>query len=106
MYFDWTIILIIPAMIFAMAASAKVKSTFRTYSSVGNRSGLTGARAARALLDRNGLTNIRIEAISGELTDHYDPEAGVIRLSQPVPCRLYACPLAFLVHALRPLSPI
>ena len=84
MYFDWTIILIIPAMIFAMAASAKVKSTFRTYSSVGNRSGLTGARAARALLDRNGLTNIRIEAISGELTDHYDPEAGVIRLSQPV----------------------
>ena len=49
MYFDWTIILIIPAMIFAMAASAKVKSTFRTYSSVGNRSGLTGARAARAL---------------------------------------------------------
>ena len=84
MYFDWTIILIIPAMIFAMAASAKVKSTFRTYSSVGNRSGLTGARAARALLDRNGLTNIRIEAVSGELTDHYDPEAGVIRLSQPV----------------------
>ena len=50
MYFDWTIVLIIPAMIFAMAASAKVKSTFRTYSSVGNRGGLTGARAARALL--------------------------------------------------------
>ena len=84
MYLDWTIVLLIPAMIFAMAASARVKSTFRNYSSVGNMRNLTGAQAARTLLDRNGLTNIRVEAISGELTDHYDPEAGVIRLSAPV----------------------
>ena len=84
MYFDWTIILLIPAMILAMAASARVKSTFRKYSAVGNQRNLTGAQAARTLLDRNGLTHIRIESISGELTDHYDPEAGVIRLSAPV----------------------
>lgn len=84
MYLDYTIVLLIPAMIFAMVASAKVKSTFRQYSTVGNMRNLTGAQAARTLLDRNGLTNIRIEHISGELTDHYDPEAGVIRLSEPV----------------------
>ena len=64
MYLDWTIVLLIPAMIFAMAASARVKSTFRNYSSVGNMRNLTGAQAARTLLDRNGLTNIRVEAIS------------------------------------------
>lgn len=84
MYLDWTILIIIPAMILAMAASAKVKSTFQQYSAVGNRQGLTGAQAARTLLDRNGLTQIRVEAVSGELTDHYDPQAGVIRLSTPV----------------------
>ena len=84
MYLDWTILLIIPAMILAAAASAKVKRTFREYASVGNARQLTGAQAARTLLDRNGLTNIRVEAISGELTDHYDPQAGVIRLSAPV----------------------
>lgn len=84
MYFDWTILLIIPAMILAMVASANVKSTFRKFSAVGNLRGLTGAQAARTLLDRNGLTNVRIEGVSGELTDHYDPQAGVIRLSSPV----------------------
>ena len=84
MFWDWTIILLIPAMIFAGVASAKVKSTFRKYSSVGNMRNPTGAQAARTLLDRNGLNHIRIEAVSGELTDHYDPEADVIRLSAPV----------------------
>ena len=84
MYWDWTIILLIPAIIVSLVASAKVKSTFRKYSAVGNMRNLTGAQAARALLDSNGLSNIRIEHISGELTDHYDPEAGVIRLSNPV----------------------
>ena len=84
MYWDWTIILLIPAIIVSLAASSRVKSTFRKYSSVGNMRNLTGAQAARTLLDRNGLTSIRIEHISGELTDHYDPEEGVIRLSDPV----------------------
>ena len=84
MYYDWTILIIIPAMLLAMIASWSVKSTFRKFSEVGTMSHLTGAQAARTLLDRNGLTNIRVEQIAGELTDHYDPQAGVIRLSTPV----------------------
>ena len=85
MYLDWTyIVIVLPAMLVAMIASWKVKSTFKQYESVRNLRGLTGAQAARALLDRNGLQHIRIEGISGELTDHYDPEGGVIRLSTPV----------------------
>lgn len=84
MYYDSTIILLIPAMIFSLIAQAMVKSTFSKYSNVRNGRGLTGAEAARAILDSNGLSNVRIEHISGELTDHYDPRANVIRLSDSV----------------------
>lgn len=85
MYFDWTyIIFVLPAMLFSMWASAKVTNTFNKYSRVHNSRGLTADAAARYILDRNGLQNIRIEHISGELTDHYDPSANVIRLSDSV----------------------
>lgn len=84
MFYDPTIILLIPAMIFSLIAQAMVKSTFSKYSNVRNGRGLTGAEAARAILDRNGLSNVRIEHIGGELTDHYDPRANVIRLSDSV----------------------
>lgn len=85
MYFDWTyLVIVLPALLVAMIASARVKSTFRNYSQVRNMENLTGAQAARTLLDRNGLNHIRVEGISGELTDHYDPQNGVIRLSQSV----------------------
>ncbi len=78
---DWTILVLIPAMIFALIAQAKVKSTFNKYVKVYTRRGLTGAEAARRVLDANGLRHIGIERIHGHLTDHYDPKAGVIRLS-------------------------
>ncbi len=85
MHFDWTyFILVLPAMIFAMAASAGVNSTFEKYSKQFSSRGVTGAQAARFVLDRNGLQNIPIEQISGKLTDHYDPTANVIRLSSDV----------------------
>ena len=61
-----------------------VKGAFSKYSGVRNSRGYTGADAARAILDRNGLSYIRIEHINGELTDHYDPSANVIRLSDSV----------------------
>ncbi len=84
-YFDWTyVILVIPAVLLAMWASANVNSTFRRYSTQYSRRGLTGAEAARRVLDANGLTQVRIEHISGNLTDHYDPKANVIRLSDSV----------------------
>ena len=81
----WTyIVLVLPAVIFATWASANVNSTFKKYSKIQSSSGYTGFDAARRILDANGLTNIRIERISGNLTDHYDPKAGVIRLSDSV----------------------
>ena len=81
----WTyIIFVMPAVLLAAWASANVNSTFKKYSKVQSSSGYTGYDAARRILDANGLSNIKIERISGNLTDHYDPKAGVIRLSDSV----------------------
>ncbi len=76
--------LMILAMLFAGWAQINVKTTFSKYSRVSNAAGMTGFDAARKILDANGLYNIRIEQVAGELTDHYDPKAGVIRLSAGV----------------------
>ena len=81
---DWTFLILIPAMIFAFVAQSKVNSTFNRYAKVYNRRGLTGAEAARRVLDANGLYHVTIERVHGRLTDHYDPRAGVIRLSDAV----------------------
>lgn len=84
-YTDWTyLLLVLPAILFAMLASAKVNSTFRRYSQISNRRHMTGYDAARRVLDAHGLYHVRIEHISGNLTDHYDPRAQVIRLSDSV----------------------
>lgn len=84
MYYDSTILILIPAIIFSLIAQGMVKSTFAKYSKERNSRGMTGYDAARAILDRGGLSHVRIERISGELTDHYDPKANVIRLSDSV----------------------
>lgn len=84
MFYDPTYILVIPALIFALIAQCMVKSTFNKYSNVRNSRGVTAAEAARKILDENGLYNVQIERISGELTDHYDPRTNVIRLSDSV----------------------
>ncbi len=83
-WFDSTMLVLIPAMIFAFWAQIRVNSTFKKFAKVYNRRGLTGADAARAVLNANGLHHIRIEPIRGELTDHYDPRDNVIRLSESV----------------------
>ncbi|EEG76717.1 zinc metallopeptidase [Dethiobacter alkaliphilus] len=75
---------LIPALIFAMWAQGQVKSAYAKYSKVRSRSGITGAQAARRLLDSAGLQNIPVEQGQGHLTDHYDPKSGVIRLSPGV----------------------
>ncbi len=82
--FDWTFLILLPAMIFAIWAQIRVKTTFNQFAKVANRRGMTGAEAARAVLDANGLQHVRIEQIAGELTDHYDPRDNVIRLSNSV----------------------
>ncbi len=80
-YFDPTVILLIPAIILAMWAQAKVSSTFKKYSKVINTRGMTGAEAARLILDRNGLRNVRVQHIPGNLTDNFDPRTNVVSLS-------------------------
>lgn len=83
-YFDPTMIILLPAIIFTMYAQAKINSAYGKYSRVGNRNNITGAQAARVILDRNGLTDVKIEFVNGKLTDHYDPRTRVLRLSNGV----------------------
>lgn len=83
-FFDPTMVLLIPAVIFSMWAQFKVKGTFARYSEIRSRRGVTADQVSRALLDRFGLQGIRVERIAGELTDHYDPSAKVLRLSDSV----------------------
>ena len=84
-YVDWYyIVLVLPAVILSLWASAHVKSTFRRYSQVRNARGMTGAEAAMAVLRAHGVTDVRVEHVSGELTDHFDPKDHVIRLSDAV----------------------
>jgi len=78
---DWTLLLVLPAMVFAMIAQYNVKSTFEKYDRVITARRMSGAEAARRILDRNGLYNVQVERIRGHLNDHYDPRANVIRLS-------------------------
>ena len=85
MYFDWTyFVLVLPAMIFAMWASNRVNKTFEKYQNQQSMSRITAAQAARRILDSNGLQNVPIDLITGNLTDNYDPTANVVRLSQSV----------------------
>lgn len=84
-YFDKTyLIFIVPAIIISFIASARVNSAFDKYSKIGNRRAITGAQAAYNLLAAHGITNVRIEHVSGKLTDHYDPGTNTIRLSDAV----------------------
>lgn len=82
-YFSY-LIFMLPALLLGLWAQLKVKGTFNKYNRIGNSRNMTGAQVARMILDQNGLRNIRIEHIRGELTDHYDPRDGVLRLSSSV----------------------
>ena len=82
-YFDpLYLVFMIPGLIFSLWAQSKVSGAYRKYSQVPNSAGVTGMQAARAVLDSAGLRDVAIEAIPGELSDHYDPSKRVLRLSQ------------------------
>ncbi len=83
-YYDWTILLVLPAFLFSLWAQFKVHSTYEKHSRFPTQAGMTGAAAARQILDQNGLSHVRIEHIRGKLNDHFDPRANVIRLSDAV----------------------
>ena len=80
----YTLFIIIPAIIISLIAQIKVKSTFSKYSKYQNSLRITGAEAARQVLEANGVSGVKIERVSGNLTDHFDPRTNVIRLSDSV----------------------
>ncbi|MCR4399575.1 MAG: zinc metallopeptidase [Syntrophomonadaceae bacterium] len=84
MFWDPTIILLIPAIVLAAYAQFKTQSTFARYSRVASRSRLTGAELARRLLASGGLAAVPVERVAGTLSDHYDPTRRVLRLSEAV----------------------
>ena len=83
--FDWTyLVFILPCIVISMICQAKVTSAFSKYSKVTNSRNMTGAQAAEYVLRQNGVSGVRIERVSGKLTDHFDPRTNVIRLSDSV----------------------
>lgn len=83
--FDWTyLVLVLPCLILSMWASSSVNRTFKRYSTQYSQCKITGAEAAQRVLRSNGVSNVRIERIAGNLTDHFDPKSNVIRLSDNV----------------------
>lgn len=85
MYIDtYYLVLVVPTLLLSLWAQFKVKSTFSKYSKKTNGRGITGAQAAAYLLRANNIGDVKLERVSGSLTDHYDPGAKTLRLSEPV----------------------
>ena len=83
--FDWTyLVIVLPCLLLSLWASSRVNNTFKRYSTQYSSRRITGADAAKRVLQANGVYNVRIDRVSGNLTDHYDPKANVIRLSDSV----------------------
>ncbi len=80
----WFLLFWIPPLIFMIWAQSRVSSAYKKYSKVRSMSGLTGVQAAQALLEHNGLRQVKVEETKGRLTDHYDPRHKVLRLSAGV----------------------
>ncbi len=82
--FDWTIILVLIGVAISLWASFNVNSAFRKYAQVASQRGMTGAQVADHILQSNGITNVKISAAAGQLTDHFDPRTNVVNLSESV----------------------
>lgn len=82
--YDWTMILVAAGAVLCMLASMHVNTTYTRYSRMAAACGLTGADVARLILERNGVTDVQVQHVSGNLTDHYDPSRQVVNLSDAV----------------------
>ncbi len=78
------VVLVLPALLFTLWAQIRVKTTFAKYQKVASDQNMTGADAARLVLEQNGVTDVTVTRVAGQLTDHYDPKENVIRLSESV----------------------
>jgi len=83
-WYDSTFIILIPGLLISLYASIKVRTTYSSYSRIGNSKNITGWQAARKILDSAGLNDVGIEHVRGSLTDHYDPRSRILRLSEGV----------------------
>lgn len=81
-FYDWTMILVLPGLLLALYAQAKISSTYNRFSRIHARAGLTAAECARDILQNGGAGDVRVERVAGTLTDHYDPREKVLRLSE------------------------
>ncbi len=81
-FFDSTMILLIPALILAIWAQIKVKSTYKKYQKISSSRGLSGAEAAKQILHQSGIYDVEVKAVSGNLSDHYDPRSKQVCLSE------------------------
>lgn len=97
-YYDWTVLIVLPALIISIWAQIKVSTTFNQYAKLYTKRGMTGADAARRILDSHGLHDVKVEHIRGQLTDHYDPRANVIRLSDAVYGSVSAAAIGVAAH--------
>ncbi len=84
MYYHWSYLLLIPGTILMFWAQNQVRGTYQRYSKVNSSLGMTGAEVAQTILQRMGIQDVAIEPVAGELTDHYDPGAKAVRLSQGI----------------------
>ncbi len=85
MYFDWTyLVLVLPALLLSLWASSRVNTAYTKHQKHFSARGITGAQAARSVLDANGLRQVQVVPVAGHLTDHYDPRTQVVRLSEGV----------------------
>ena len=98
LFFDSTMILLIPAAVLAFWAQMRVKSTYQKYAKVPASNGMTGADVARRLLDVNDLNNVKLESVNGKLSDHYDPRTKTLRLSQDIAAGRSVAALGIAAH--------
>ncbi len=97
--FDMTyVMLVLPCLLLSLWANASVNSTFRKFSQHRSMRNITGAEAARRVLQVNGVSGVRIEQVAGDLTDHYDPRTNVIRLSQSVHSSISVAAIGVAAH--------
>ncbi|MEO0948131.1 MAG: zinc metallopeptidase, partial [Cyanobacteria bacterium J06641_5] len=84
MYFHWSFIILIPGMLLTFWAQNRIRGEYERYSRIQSSLGMTGAQVAQTILSRMGVTDVKVESVGGQLTDHYDPGAKAVRLSQGI----------------------
>ncbi len=84
MFYHWSYIILVPGTLLTLWAQNNIKSTYNHYSQISSTMGMTGANVASTILQQMGITDVSIESIGGQLSDHYDPNAKAVRLSQGI----------------------